>query len=64
MPDVFADHFPGVTESIFYSTNGTQLLALKVHEKVNITFTAKINDTDFDGHIFYNIIEGNNNITE
>ncbi|MGC1425407.1 MAG: hypothetical protein WA833_01735 [Nitrosotalea sp.] len=64
MPDVFADHFPGVTESIFYSTNGTQLLALKVHEKVNITFTAKINDTNFDGHVFYNIIEGNNQITE
>lgn len=61
---VFADHFSGVTKPIFYSTNGTALLALKAHEKVNITFTAKINDTNFDGHVFYNIIEGNNQITE
>lgn len=64
IPNVFADHFSGVTEPIFYSTNGTALLALKVHEKVNITFTAKVNDTNFDGHVFYNIIEGNNAITE
>ncbi len=59
-----ADHYPSVTESAFYSTNETALLALKAHEKVNIVFTAKINDTSFDGHVFYSIIEGNNLITE
>lgn len=64
IPNVFADHFPGVTKFAFYSTNGTELSALKAHEKVNIMFTAKVNDTSFDGHVFYNIIEGNNQITE
>jgi hypothetical protein len=61
---VFVDHFSGVTKPIFYSTNGTALLALKAHEKVNITFTAKTSDKNFNGHVFYNIIEGNNHITE
>lgn len=64
IPSVFADRFSGVTPPIFYSSNGTALLALKVHEKVNITFTAKVKDTNFDGHVFYNLIEGNNAITE
>jgi hypothetical protein len=64
IPNVFADHFPSVTESIFYSTNGTASFVLKAHEKVNVIFTAKVNDTNFDGHVFYSIIEGNNVITE
>ena len=63
IPNVFADYFTDVTEPAFYSTNGTELLALKAHEKVNIVFTAKTNNTSFDGYVFYNI-KGNNQTTE
>lgn len=60
IPSTFADNFTELTESTFYSTNGTALAALKLHDKVNIMFTANVdNNKNFSGYVFYNIIEGN-----
>lgn len=64
VPSAFADNFAELTESRFYSTNGTALAALKLHEKVNIMFTYNIDSKNFSGYAFYSIIEGNNSITD
>ncbi|MGI0073403.1 MAG: hypothetical protein ACREA3_06300 [Nitrosotalea sp.] len=60
IPNVFADHFPYVNGPTFYSKNGTALFTLKVHEPVNIQFTAVTDNKTFHGYVWYRILHENN----
>ena len=59
MPNVLAEHFPSVNGPTFYSKNGTVLFTLKVHEPVNIHFTAITDNKTFHGYVWCSIHEFN-----
>ncbi|MDE1765847.1 MAG: hypothetical protein KGI27_06180 [Thaumarchaeota archaeon] len=53
-----------VSNPTFYSENRTGMAVLRLHDRVNINFTASTGDAGFDGRVFYTIIEGNNATTK